>query len=53
MTRPDLRQPKHDLYEDLMAISCIESSINAMSRRKTRVINDYTRLQRFIPNLKV
>ena len=53
MTRPDLRQPKYDLYNDLMAISSIETSMKAGARRKTREINDYSRLQRFIPNLKV
>ncbi|MCA2010696.1 hypothetical protein [Pararhodobacter sp. CCB-MM2] len=53
MPRPFPTRSKFDLYDDLMAISRIETSMNSTTRRKTREISDYSRLQRFIPNLKV
>ena len=54
MIRPiEPRAAAFDLYDDLMAISSIEASITLRRRHNAPAVRDFTRLARYVPNLKV
>jgi len=53
MIRRSTPRPAFDLYEDLLAISRIEASITLADRRRIPEVQDYTRLARAIPGLKL
>jgi len=54
MIRPtEPRADAFDLYDDLMAISSIEASIGLGRRHKAPAVRDFTRLARYVPNLKI
>lgn len=54
MIRPtEPRAAAFDLYDDLMAISSIEASISRTRRHNAPAVKDFTRLARYVPNLKI
>ncbi|MCW1933320.1 hypothetical protein [Pararhodobacter zhoushanensis] len=53
MFRQDTARPALDLYDDLMAITRIEATITLGDRRKAPKVQDYSRLARHLPGIKL
>lgn len=54
MIRPtETRAAAFDLYDDLMAISRLEASIGLARRHNAPAVKDFSRLARYVPNLKL